>query len=146
MKMPEDWRTFRVPQLTVLLPKSSFFIMWRHVTSWWHIMTSLTSWCHVTWSHTIGHNDFTWEFILAKVWKSHCDLDLWPTNLRYNPKLVKVKGNSHTKNQGHRSRFGRESGDTHRQKHGSDSMSSTADAGAKKGEWLMILVELWLTM
>ena len=31
------------------------------------------------------------------------DLDLWPTTLTYNPKVAKVKVDTHAKNQGHRS-------------------------------------------
>jgi len=31
------------------------------------------------------------------------DLDLWPTTLTYNPRLAKVKVDSHAKNQGQRS-------------------------------------------
>ena len=67
------------------------------------------------------------------------DLDLWPTTLTYNPSLAKVKVNSHTKNQGHRSNGSAVRVLTHRQserqmerwKDGSDSITSTADAGGK---------------
>jgi len=31
------------------------------------------------------------------------DIDLWPTTLKYNPRLAKVKVNPYAKNQGHRS-------------------------------------------
>ncbi len=54
--------------------------------------------------------------------------------LTYNPDLGKVKVNSHTKNQGRESAH--TDTQTDRQKHGSDSMTSTADAGGND-------LELW---
>ncbi len=102
----------------------------------------MTSYCHR--SHIIGNNDFTWEFPSDRsvniFWP--CDLDLWPTTLTYNPNLAKVKVNYHTKNQGRRSLgsavrvFTHTDTDTqtHTQKDGSNSMTSTADAGGKNDD------------
>ncbi len=133
MKTPERSRTS--PNCTVLLPQSAF-LLWIERRTQIHYVTSpdvMMSYCDVTWSHTIGH-DFTWEFPSGK--SLSCDLDLWPTTLTYNTSLAKVKVNPHTKNQGHRSNG---SGvrvlthtHTHRRKDGSESITSTADAGGKE--------------
>ncbi len=118
--------------------KSFLFVMdWEtHTNSLCGIMwgRDVILWRHI---HTTGHNDFTWEFLSGKNPGNHifwpCDLDLWPTTLTYNPSLAKVKVNSYTKNQGRRSNGSAvrvlTDRQTDTQKHGSDSMTSTADAG-----------------
>ena len=122
MKTPECSHTSRVPPLYSPFAKKVFFlcyglkdthkfntcIRWCHyVMSWCNTVTSpnvMTSYCDVTWSHTIGHNDLTWEFNSGKDLEiTLCDLDLWPATLTYNPNLAKVKVNFRTKTQGHRS-------------------------------------------
>ncbi len=114
-------------------PKVPMFVM-----DWdTHTNHDLILWRHdiILSHHTIGHIDFTWQKPGNHIcWP--CDLDLWPTTLIYNPSLGKVKVNSHTKNQGHRSNGSSVRAHTHRhidtQKHGSDSMTSTADAGGNE--------------
>ncbi len=107
------------PNCTVLLPKSPFlcygsrdthkFIMWRHMRR--HDV--------IPWSHTIGHNEFTLKFPSGKSLEITFsglvtltfDLRPWatiPAYLRSRSTLIsinkiKVKVNSHNKNQGHRS-------------------------------------------
>ncbi len=84
MKTPERSRTSRDPQLYSpfvcygLRDTQINFVMSRDVMS---------SYCCVTWSHTIGHKDFTWEFNSGKSLKITFadlvtltfDLRPWPT-------------------------------------------------------------------
>ena len=56
------------------------------------------TWCQgiIPWRHIISHKGFIWEFplIQTKAWKSHfwpLDLDLWPTTLTYNPRMLRSR-------------------------------------------------------
>ncbi len=99
MKTPERSRTSCVSQIVQsFCAKVLFcygqdthkFIMWCHVTSWHHTVTSpdvMTSYCDVTCSHTKGHNDLTWNFpsgksleiTLSDLFTLTFDLRPWPT-------------------------------------------------------------------
>ncbi len=108
------------PSCTDLLPKSPFFVMdWETYTNslcdimWHHDVIPwprLTSRRHTVMPHEITPYAIWFHMSISLGQKpgNHifwpCDLDLWPMTLTYNLRLVKVKVNSHTKNQGHRSK------------------------------------------
>ncbi len=118
MKMPELSRTSHVGHFLVLSSKNPIcdVIMWRHMTSQGHTVTSL--------HHMIGRVTQMGpaaSLHIAYLLRNEIlpgDLDLWP--MTYNRSLDKVTFNTHTKNQGHRSNVlaVRVLTDTHRYTHG----------------------------
>ncbi len=96
MKTPERLRTSHVGHFLVLSPQNSLCgVMWR-LNVRLHDVTSLHM--SLRWGQTSLNSA---KLLCNEIWCG--DLDLWPTTLTYNPSLAKVKVNSHTKNQGHRS-------------------------------------------
>ncbi len=116
-----------LPCCTLYSPFVPKFIVWRHAMILWRHMTSYRDASRFTWKLP---SDESMEITF---------FDLVTLILTYNFSLAKVKVNSHTRNQGHRSNgLGRRvhtdrQTDTHTHTdthaHCSDSMTSTANVG-----------------